>query len=57
MPFNGYDRDLVRAMFRDGCDVNTVLKIVPHAARSTLYRMETNVELFGQVRKPVAAKK
>jgi hypothetical protein len=42
-------------MFRDHCDVNTVLKVVPYAARRTLFRMQHNMELFGQVQKPPSA--
>jgi len=34
-----------------------VHKIVPHAARLTLYRMQQNVSAFGQVRKPPSALK
>jgi hypothetical protein len=44
-------------MFRDNCDINTVIKVVPHAARRTLFRMQHNMDLFGQVRKPSSAVK
>jgi hypothetical protein len=57
MPLNDYDRDLIQAMFRDNCDVNTVHRVVPHASRPTLYRMQQNVSAFGQVRKPPSALK
>jgi hypothetical protein len=57
MPLNDYDKDLIQAMFRDNCDVNTVHKVVPHAPRPTLYRMRQNVVAFGQVRKPSSALK
>jgi transposase len=57
MPLNEHDKDLIEAMFRDDCDVNTVLKVVPHAARRTVFRMQQNMELFGQVRKPSSAVK
>jgi hypothetical protein len=55
MPLNDYDQDLVQAMFRDGSDVNTVLKVVPDAARSTRYRMQQNLDNFGRIRKPPSA--
>jgi hypothetical protein len=55
MPLNERDKTLIEAMFRDHCDVNTVAKIVPHAARRTLFRMQHNMDLFGQVRKPSSA--
>ncbi|THZ35586.1 hypothetical protein D6C90_07294 [Aureobasidium pullulans] len=51
----GVERDLIQAMFHDDCDVNTVSKVMPHAPRSTLYRMQKNIDLFGQVRKPSSA--
>jgi hypothetical protein len=57
MPLNEHDKDLIEAMFRDDCDVNTVLKVVPHAARRTVARMQQNIGLFGQVRKPSLAVK
>jgi len=57
MPLNDHDKDLIQAMFRDNCDINTVLKVVPHAARRTVTRMQHNIELFGQVRKPSSALK
>jgi hypothetical protein len=47
MPLNERDKTLVEAMFRDHCDVNIVLKVVPYAARRTLFRMQHNMELFG----------
>jgi hypothetical protein len=47
MPLNDYDKDLIQAMFRDNCDVNTVHKVVPYAPRPTLYRMRRNVVAFG----------
>jgi hypothetical protein len=55
MPLNERDKTLIEAMFRDHCDVNTVLKVVPYAARRTLFRMQHNMELFGQVQKPPSA--
>ncbi|CAD0055223.1 unnamed protein product [Aureobasidium pullulans] len=55
MPLNEHDKDLIQAMFHDDCDVNTVSKVMPHAPRSTLYRMQKNIDLFGQVRKPSSA--
>jgi transposase len=57
MPLNEHDKDLIQAMFYDDCDVNTVAAIVRHAPRSTLYRMQKNIELFGQVRRPSSALK
>jgi transposase len=47
MPLNEHDKDLIEAMFRDNCD----------AARRTVFRMQQNMELFGQVRKPSSAVK
>jgi transposase len=55
MPLSDHDKTLVEAMFRDDCDVNTVLKVVPHAARSTLYWMQRNFEAAGHVQKPSTA--
>jgi hypothetical protein len=55
MPLNERDKTLIEAMFRDHCDVNTVLKVVPYAARRTLFCMQHNMELFGQVQKPPSA--
>jgi hypothetical protein len=55
MPLNQHDKVLIEAMFRDDCDVNTVLKVVPHAARRTLYRMRQNMGNFGRVSKPPSA--
>jgi transposase len=57
MPLNEHDKDLIQAMFYDDCDVNTVAAVVRHAPRSTLYRMQKNIELFGQVRRPSSALK
>ncbi|CAD0082815.1 unnamed protein product [Aureobasidium vineae] len=57
MPLNEHDKDLIEAMFRDNCDVNTVCKVIPHAARRTVYRMYENIQHFGQVRKPSSALK
>ena len=57
MPLNEPDRDLIEAMLRDDCGANTVLRVVPHAARRTVFRMQQNIELFGQVRKPSSAVK
>ncbi|KAI5237967.1 hypothetical protein E4T42_09104 [Aureobasidium subglaciale] len=55
MPLSDHDKALVEAMFRDNCDVNTVLEVVPHAARSTLYWMQRNFEAAGHVQKPPTA--
>lgn len=57
MPLNDHDKAVVEAMFNDNCDVNTVLKVVPHAARRTLYRMQQNMDCFGRVSKPPTALK
>jgi transposase len=57
MPLNEHDKDVIQAMFYDNCDVNTVAAIVRHAPRSTLYGMQKNIELFGQVRKSPSALK
>ncbi|CAD0091816.1 unnamed protein product [Aureobasidium vineae] len=57
MPLNDYDKDLIEAMFRDNSNVEAVHKVVPHAARPTLYRMQQNVTNFGRVRKPPSALK
>jgi hypothetical protein len=32
MPLNEHDKDLIKAMFRDNYDVNTILKVVPYIA-------------------------
>ncbi|KAK6006485.1 hypothetical protein QM012_006895 [Aureobasidium pullulans] len=55
MSLNAHDKAIIEAMFRDNCDVNTVLKVIPYAARRTLYRMQQNMELFRQVTKPPTA--
>jgi transposase len=55
MPLSDHDKTLVEAMFRDDCDVNTVLKVVPHAAWSTLYWMQRNFKAAGHVQKPSTA--
>jgi len=39
-------------MFRDDHGVDTVIKVVPYAARRTLFRVQQNIELSGQVRNP-----
>jgi transposase len=57
MPLNDYDKDLIQAMFRDNCNVQTVLKVIPHVSKSTLYFMQKNFALFGVVRKLATAKK
>lgn len=33
-------------MFRNGYNVTIVLKIVPYATKTTLYRMQQNIKLF-----------
>jgi len=55
MPLSDHDKTLVEAMFRDDCDVNTALKVVPHAARSTLCWMQRNFEAAGYVQKSSTA--
>ncbi|KAI5211373.1 hypothetical protein E4T38_01308 [Aureobasidium subglaciale] len=52
MPLNDYDKDLIQAMFRDNCDVNTVHKLVPQAPRPTLFlRKPSALKRMGAPRK------
>jgi hypothetical protein len=57
MPLDGYDKDFIEAMFRNDCDVDTVLKVVLQTARRTFHRMRQNIELLGKVRKLSSAVK
>jgi hypothetical protein len=37
MPLNEHNKDLIKAMFYNNCDINTILKVVPYIAQRIVF--------------------
>lgn len=57
MPLYERNIDKVETMFKDSASISTVLKVLPYATKTTLYRMQHNLDNFRLVCKPSTIKK